>query len=288
VGLWPFEAPDPEQQAALAQRVEAYMLKAVREAKVHSSWLKPDPEYEAAVRDLVNGLLGPDPGNPFLGAFLPFQARVARLGALNSLAQQLLRLTSPGVPDFYQGSELWDFRLVDPDNRGPVDFQSRRAALAAVKAAHDRLGPGAYAGELMGRLQDGHIKLYLIWKTLGFRRAHEALFRDGDYLPLKSHGRRAEHLCAFARRLRRETLVVVVPRLFRALVDGAGGLPVGGPAWADTWLELAPERGPGPFLNVLTGEATAVRDRGGGRGLDLAELFRSFPFALLWDMDGPA
>ncbi len=229
----------------------------------------------------MRALLGPGPGNPFLGAFQAFQARVARLGALTSLAQQLLRLTAPGVPDLYQGCELWDFSLVDPDNRRPVDFGARRAALAAVRAAHEELGPSGCARELIGRFQDGQIKLYLVWKTLAFRRGHEALFRDGEYPPLKAHGQRAEHLCAFARRWRRELLVVVVPRLFYGLMGEDGGLPVGAPAWGETWLELPPERARKRFSNILTGEAVAAQNRDEGWGLELADLFRTFPFALL-------
>jgi (1->4)-alpha-D-glucan 1-alpha-D-glucosylmutase len=281
VGIWPFGAPDPGRLAGLVQRVEDYMVKAVREAKVHSSWLHPDPEYEAATRAFVRALLEPGAGHGFLDAFRPFQARVARLGAFNSMAQLVLRLTAPGVPDFYQGGELWDLSLVDPDNRRPVDFGARRAALAAVRAAHDRLGASRCAGELIGRLEDGQIKLYLIWKTLAFRRGHEALFRDGDYLPLKIRGQRAEHLCAFARRFRREVLVVAVPRRFHGLPDGDGRLPTGAAAWGDTWLELPPGRGRDPFGNLLTDEAVSVQDRDGTRGLELAELFRTLPFALL-------
>jgi (1->4)-alpha-D-glucan 1-alpha-D-glucosylmutase len=170
---------------------------------------------------------------------------------------------------------------VDPDNRRPVDFQERRAALAAVKAAHDGLGAAGCARELISRLQDGRIKLYLIWKTLGFRRGHEALFRDGQYLPLKAHGPRAEHLCAFARRLRRELLVVVVPRLCCGLMGGDGGLPIGEPAWGETWLELPLGLGGKQLRNILTGEVIAARDREEGRGLQLADLFQTLPFALL-------
>ena len=257
------------------------MLKAGREAREHSSWVNPDADYEEGTRDFIRALLTPASGNPFLQDFLPFQGLVARLGALGSLSRLLLRLTAPGVPDFYQGSELWDFSLVDPDNRRPVDFQLRQAALDEVRELHAAQGAAACARELLGRLPDGRIKLYLVWQTLGFRRLREALFRDGDYLPLKLHGPRAEQALAFARHLRGQVLVVVVSRLLHGLAGEDGRPPVGAPAWADTWVELPPERMRGGWVNLLTDEPVSARALDEGGALDLAELFRSVPFALL-------
>lgn len=281
LGMWPFAAPDTLELAGLTERVEAYMLKAGREAKVHSSWINPNADYEEATRDFVRALLAPGPGNRFLDDFLPLQARIAKLGAFNSLSQQLLRLASPGVPDIYQGGELWDFSLVDPDNRRAVDYPRRLAALAAVKTACAERGGAACAQELIGTLSDGRIKLYLIWKTLTLRRQQEALFRDGDYLPLKAHGLRADHVCAFARRFGGDVLVVVVPRLLGGLIDGKDGLPIGGAVWGNTGIELPAERLPERWTNVLTDETVATRALGEGKGLALAELFQTIPYALL-------
>ena len=281
LGVWPLEAPDAAGLAQLSERIEAYMTKAVREAKVHSSWVSPDPDYEDATRDFVRALLAPEPGNVFLRDFLPFQQRVARAGAFNSLSQLLLKLASPGVPDLYQGCELWDFSLVDPDNRRPVDYARRQAALQAIKAAHAERGAAACASELLDRLQDGEIKLYLIWKALAFRREHEALFRDGDYLPLKAHGDHAEQVCAFARQAGDETLVLVVPRLIAGLLGEHGGLPVGDAVWGDTWVELPPEQASAQWTCVLTGQKVATQVLGESHGLALAQVFVAFPYALL-------
>jgi len=277
LGVWPFQAPDAQGLAALLERVEAYMLKAGREAKLRTSWINPRPDYETATRDFLRALLAPGPGNLFLREFLPFQARVARTGAFTSLSQTLLKLTSPGVPDLYQGTELWDFSLADPDNRRPVDFAARRAALAGIQAAQAAQGAAACARDLLEHLPDGRIKLYLIWKALGLRRGQEALFRDGAYLPLEVGGRQAEHAVAFARQLGSEQLVVVVPRLFGALMGPEGRPPTGAEAWGDTWAELPAE--PAGWANALTDEP-AVPDPGSHR-LPLAALFQTLPFALL-------
>ncbi len=285
LGIWPFETPNAEDMAQLAERVESYMIKAVREAKVSSSWMNPNADYEAATGDFVRALLAPEPNNLFLRDFIPFQQQVAHIGAFNSLAQLLLRLTSPGVPDFYQGSELWDFSLVDPDNRRPVDYAQRQAALRSIRAACDERGAAACAGELLDRLQDGQIKLYLTWKTLALRRACEALFRDGDYLPLKTHGARAEQLCAFSRHAHGERLVVLVPRLFGSLMDG-GARPTGAAVWGDTWVEL-PERMQTQWINVLTDQQIETQQLAGTPGLLLAQVFEWFPYALLRANENP-
>lgn len=281
LGIWPSEMPDAAALAQLAERVAAYMLKAGREAKLHSSWINPNTGYEEATREFVHALLSPDPSNLFLRDFLPLQQRVARVGALSSLSQLLLRLTSPGVPDHYQGNETWDFSLVDPDNRRAVDFAARHAALRAIRALHDEQGAAACAQRLIETLQDGRIKLYLTWKALALRRAHELLFRDGNYLPLKVQGECAEQVCAFARQHGSEIILVAVPRLFDRLSGEDGRLPVGTLAWADAWLELPTERMPGQWVNTLTDERLDPQTVGEAQGLMLAQLFRIFPYALL-------
>ncbi|MGK2951565.1 MAG: malto-oligosyltrehalose synthase, partial [Thiobacillus sp.] len=287
LGIWPFEAADAESLAQLSERIVVYMTKAVREAKVNSSWMNPNADYEAATGDFVRALLATELNNLFLRDFVPFAQQVARVGAFNSLGQVLLRLASPGVPDLYQGSELWDFSLVDPDNRRPVDYAQRQAALQSIRTACAERGEAACAGELLERLQDGQIKLYLTWKTLALRRECEVLFRDGDYLPLKTHGARAEQLCAFARHAAGETLVVLVPRLFGSLMGEDGRLPVGDGVWGDTWVELPPERMHEQWDNVLTGQAINMQALGEAHGLLVAQVFDRFPYALLRAHDRP-
>ena len=281
LGVWPFAALDPQGLAELTGRVEAYMLKTGREAKVHSSWLNPDAEYEEATRAFVRKLLAPESGNPFLRDFQAFQEPLARVGALNSLAQQLLKLTSPGVPDIYQGTELWDFSLADPDNRRSVDYPQRQAALESLQALHAEKGAALCARQLLDHLPDGRIKLYLIWKILACRREQEATFRDGAYLPLAVGGRRAENVVAFARQLGSEALVVVTPRLIGGLLGMEGELPVGEAVWEDTWIEVPPESISREWTNLLTDEKFTAQDLGEGQGLLLGALFRDFPYALL-------
>jgi (1->4)-alpha-D-glucan 1-alpha-D-glucosylmutase len=280
LGVWPFAAPDAAGLARLSERVEAYMLKAGREAKVHSSWINPNLEYEEAMRDFVHALLSPDAGNLFLRDFLPLQERVARVGAFNSLSQVLLKLTAPGVPDIYQGNELWDFSLVDPDNRRPVDYDARYAALREIKQAHAAQG-AAYVQALLDGFQDGRIKLFLYWKVLTLRRACEQLFREGDYLPLKVLGDHAERVCAFARHFGDETLLVIVPRLLDGLMGEAGRLPIGPATWGDTWIELPPERAQVQWQHVLTEQTVEAQTLGDGFGLALAQVFALVPYALL-------
>lgn len=274
IGVWPFGEPD---MAELTARIEAALIKAAREAKVHTSWVHPSTDYEAALKEFVGALLNPEPGNLFLRDFLPFQQRIALPGALTSLAQLLLKLTAPGVPDIYQGNEVWDFSLVDPDNRRPVDFATRRAALRRIQAAHHDHGAAACAQSLLANYQDGGIKLYFTWKALSLRRAHEALFRDGDYLPLKTRGPRADQVCAYARRHAGEVLLVLVPRGFGRLVNAAGEWP---PAiWDDTQVEQPAELATIGWHEHLTDTPLPPGEPG---YLDVAQAFRLLPYALLW------
>ncbi|MGE5469527.1 MAG: malto-oligosyltrehalose synthase [Bacteroidota bacterium] len=283
VGTWPLRADGREiDDAALAayrERLVRYMQKVVREAKEHSSWIKVDAEYEAAVTAFVEALLAPGGNNLFLADFAPAIQRLARFGLINALAQTLLRLTAPGVPDIYQGCETWQFTLVDPDNRQPVDYGERQRRLAEIKALHagPPEGRAARLQVLSDTMEDGRIKLYLIWCALQLRRRWPDLFASGDYLPLAVVGQHAEHALAFARRLDERLVVAVVPRLLAKLQASA---ELGATDWADTRVEL-PERPATvaqlPWCNVLTGE----RIEPPADGLPLARLLAAFPVALL-------
>ncbi len=275
LGAWPLE---PEGITAFRERLQAYVIKAIREAKVHTRWLDPDKAYENALVGFVDACLDTSRPNDFLDDFLPFQGRIAYYGALNSLAQVLLKIASPGVPDFYQGTELWDFSLVDPDNRRPVDF-SKRTQLLNDLNRDEADDPVRLTQELLARWEDGRIKTYLIWKALGFRSAHARLFEGGDYLPLSASGRTAEHVVAFARRSRGDWALVTVPRLFAALC-APGRPPLGRRVWKDGVLNLPPGA-PGRWVNVFTGES--LRTFGGprSRAMHLRDVFRGFPVALL-------
>jgi (1->4)-alpha-D-glucan 1-alpha-D-glucosylmutase len=268
-GAWPIDA----------ERLRAYLVKATREAKVHTSWINPNARYDEAIAKFVDAILDPARSAAFLDDFTAFQARVAHFGALSSLGQVLVKITAPGVPDFYQGTELWDLSLVDPDNRRPVDW-ARRARLlqeltAAIAGAADR---AALAHELVKTKDDGRAKLYLIREALAFRRARRALFEQGEYRPLEARGVWAEHVCAYARVDGAAAAVTVIPRLLAR--RGAEGLPLGAEYWADTWVELPRELG-GRFTNVLTGEPVESATAGESAALPLAAALAAFPVALL-------
>ncbi len=281
VGVWPFGKLDEAGFAALRERIEAYMLKAVKEAKIHTSWVNPNVEYEQAVSDFVQGLLSGPEGNPFLTDFLPFQRRVAWWGMLNGLSQALLKLTAPGVPDIYQGSELWDLSLVDPDNRRPVDYAHRQQLLQQLEAltavADDEL-PARVRG-LLDTIEDGRAKLYLIWRALELRAQQPELFRTGGYAALEVGGACAEHLCAFARVSADRGVIVVAPRWFVQLTADSTQPPLGA-TWKDSWIEI-PGEPPVAYVNVLTGERIGAGQHGGRTRLSIADVLAHFPVALL-------
>ena len=272
VGAFPFWE---DFAANFLERVKSYMIKAVREAKVHTEWLKPDTAYEEAFLSFIDAVLKPAESNAFLSAFLPFVKKVAHYGMLNSLAQTLLKILSPGVPDFYQGTELWDLSFVDPDNRRPVDYAVRMRLLSEIKE-QERMDLGSLIRDLLGRMEDGRIKLYVVYKALNFRRAQSEIFQSGDYLPLTATTKGREHLCAFARRKGDRWAMVAVPRLITKLA-GPEGLPLGEKTWDGAAL-LLPREAPAHWRNVFTGETLATE---GKKQLALAEVFGAFPVALL-------
>ncbi len=279
IGAWPVDTMDAAGLEAFRERIEGYMLKAVREAKEHTSWINPNPDYERALSRFVAALLGSAGKNPFLADFVTKQRVVARCGMLNSLSQTLVKLASPGVPDVYQGTEMLDFSLVDPDNRRPVDFERRAAALNDLSARAGRPGAGlaGVARSLLDSMADGRAKLYVTWRALSCRRDHAELFRAGDYLPLAVEGKRAEHLCAFARRRGGELAVAVAPRLFARLMEGGEVEPVG-EVWAETRVEV-PEA-EYEYFNVLTGETLKAEGDGTRAWLPLDRVLANFPVAL--------
>ncbi|HPV05854.1 MAG TPA: malto-oligosyltrehalose synthase [Aggregatilineales bacterium] len=266
LGVWPEGATAADE--TLRARLVDYMLKAVNEAKVHTSWINPDDAYMQAVEGFVGRVLD---DAAFVEDFLPVQRRVAFFGRVNSLALTLLKLTVPGVPDIYRGTEMWQFSLVDPDNRRPVDYARRQAVLDEIRRrGDDRAG---LAREFAGHSADGRAKLYVIDTALAFRKAHPALFRQGSYEPLAVRGEAAEHAVGFARRANGEEMIVVVPRLAARLAGGRERAPVG-EVWGSTALVLP--AGGGHYRNIFTGETLDAGDR-----LRLADVLCEFPVALL-------
>ncbi len=273
VGAWPFSASEVPE---FKERLKSYMVKAAREAREFTSWLSPNTEYENALIAFVESVLNDSDQNEFLVELLNFQRQVAYYGALNSLAQVMLKATSPGVPDFYQGTELWDLSLVDPDNRRPVDFQ-RRIGLLDDLRKQEATGESSLAQQLLASWEDGRVKLYLTHKALGTRRAYQDLFLDGDYIPLQVQGQRREHVCAFARRRGTAWALTAVPRLLTSLVS-VGQLPLGQRVWGDDSLPL-PDDAPGRWADVFTGEILQASPK--VKVLPLSRIFGLFPVSLL-------
>ncbi len=286
VGSWPLGEVDAAALAAYRERIQDYMTKATREARVNTSWINPNAEYDAAVRGFVAAILEDTPANRFLPALRAFQARIVPYGLLNALAQTVLKLASPGVPDVYQGTELWDLSLVDPDNRRPVDYATRRALLEGLRERIAASGGDlvTLARGLAERLTDGAVKLYVIHRGLTARQEHPELFARGAYLPITAEGARAAYVVAFARvgpGARARTAVAVAPRLSTRLTRGPAELPLGEGVWGDTWLPLPPEVATRRFLNRFTGERVEATERGGQPALPLAAVLANFPVALL-------
>ncbi len=275
LGAWPVElfgeTLDPDALTVFADRISAYIIKACREAKLHTSWTNPSASYEGALDAFVRALLDPQRRTPFVHRIARSARTLALNGLVNTLAQTVLRATSPGVPDTYQGCELWDLSLVDPDNRRPIDYTAR---IASLRAIDDALAAGAprdrLAAELLASWHDGRIKQYLLATLL--RADAAAAFADA-YAPLDAVGEQAERVIAFAR----GDVITVVPRMPRSLKED--GLPVG-QVWGSTALPLGTEA-PSAFVDILTGLSVPIALRDGRPVLELATVFAVLPVAVL-------
>jgi (1->4)-alpha-D-glucan 1-alpha-D-glucosylmutase len=273
LGAWPLRQAEV---AEFKQRVLAYTVKAAREAKKNTSWTCVDEAYEAALTGFVEAILVEDGCRDFLPEFVELQKRIAFYGMLNALAQTLLKIASPGVPDFYQGTELWDFSLVDPDNRRAVDFTKRCNLLDDLKR-REHEDTTRLVEELLHNWDDGRVKLYLTYRALRFRQANSELFDQGDYLPVYACGVRADNVVAFARRAGGSWALVAVPRLSTRLVP-LSKLPLGSEVWGGDHL-LVPVDAPVRWRNILTGET--IECQNATRRLLFSAVFRTFPIALL-------
>jgi (1->4)-alpha-D-glucan 1-alpha-D-glucosylmutase len=282
IGVWPIGTPEGAAYDGFVRRIRDYMLKASRESKVNTSWISPNRAYEDALLQFIDGVLSPLSGNLFLADFLPFQRMVSRYGMFNSLSQTLLKICSPGVPDFYQGTELWDFSLVDPDNRRPVEYEKRLGMLAELQRREAEISAADLAGELTKGPDDGRIKLHLIRKALTYRAANRALFEQGDYVPLTPEGEYAGSVCAFERRYEGKAAIIVIPRLLTHIIPAGESMPVGSGVWKDTIVMLAEADAAAAYKNVFTGEAVAAVQREGSQhGFLCSDIFSGFPVALL-------
>jgi (1->4)-alpha-D-glucan 1-alpha-D-glucosylmutase len=279
IGTWPFDMSTDALREEYVERIQQYMSKAVHEAKVNLSWISDDPAYVEALRQFIEKILMAGTSarpNAFLEQMRTFMPTVNFFGAINSLAQRVLMLTSPGNPDIYQGTELWDFSLVDPDNRRPVDYALRERLLAELDRKAEAGDLPALCTELLNNYQDGRIKMWTTMQALRLRRDRRDLFHPGLYRPLPATGAKQQHLVAFAREHNNQVAIVAVPRLSYTLAGGAIRAPLAG-LWENTELP-APPRCAEFVENVFTGEKIKVTSQ---RTLLCSEVFAHFPVALL-------
>lgn len=273
VGIWPSEDLNDAGWSKLAQRIEQYAIKAAREAKDRTSWANTNAEYEDALLAFIRGILERTNANRFLADFAPFHRRIARFGMFNSLSQTLLKLTSPGLPDIYQGNEVFHFSLVDPDNRRAVDYALRQQLLERLQKDGESSAQAPISGAV-------DLKLYLTWKALAVRRDRPALFQNGTYRSLKVSGDTANHVVAFAREHEGRSAMVAVPRLCAKLLGETHESIGDAQMWSETRIEVA-NSGAACYHNVFTGECYPSGNQIAQGSIPVAQLFRFFPVALL-------
>jgi len=281
IGSWPVGQLNDSEYEVFKQRIKDYVLKAIREAKVNTSWISPNILYEDATMAFVEAVIRNTSENQFIKDILPLQQRISQYGMYNSLSQTLLKIASPGVPDFYQGTEIWDFSLVDPDNRRPVDYGTRIEMLEELKGKESEFGPLKLAREVTMNRENGVIKLYLIYKALNYRESKRELFKTGDYIPIESSGDRADNVCTFVRSTGNSIVLVVVPRFLTRLIQHPEALPFGNEAWKDTFIVTPFEEAGRKYRNIFTGEIVTVMSHKGTTVLFLSELFMNFPVVLM-------
>ncbi len=274
VGVWPFAPFEGEESdQSFVVRIEEYMIKAIREAKIHSSWLNQNEEYERFVRNFIREILTPE--SAFVHDFTKSQSAIARAGMFNSLSQTLLKITSPGIPDFYQGTELWDFSMVDPDNRRPVDYARRQSLLDSLESND----VAELIEDMLRNLEDGRIKLFIIARALNLRRTERDLFDLGAYLPLQVSGDRERHAIAFARISGSKVVIVAASRFFTKLGENSS-LPIASEVWGDTAIALSKELA-GCYRDRFNGKSVCAQKSEGEISLPLSEVFSNLPVALM-------
>jgi (1->4)-alpha-D-glucan 1-alpha-D-glucosylmutase len=268
VGAFPFDQTD---RSNFVNRLKEYIIKAIREAKVHTNWLTHNTKYETAFTRFVESVLDSSKENEFLQKFVSFQQKVADYGIFNSLSQTLLKITAPGVPDFYQGVELWELSLVDPDNRRPVNFEQRRSLLTDIKSLA-KTDLQALLSELLDTRQDGRIKLFLTFQALQARKASFEVFQQGDYSPLEVTGQFRDHIIAFSRKHEERIAVTIVPRFLTNLTEP--GKPPIASVWQDTHIQL-------PATSTHWKDMISGQKLEPGESIAIAQILQQFPVALL-------
>jgi (1->4)-alpha-D-glucan 1-alpha-D-glucosylmutase len=274
VGVWPLHE---SEWITLVPRLQDYMIKATREAKVHTRWTTPNEAHESALRDFVAGVLDRKGNAEFCSKFGQFQRFTALYGMLNGLSQTLLKATCPGVPDCYQGTELWDLRLVDPDNRGTIDFEQRRELAGVLRETYESQN-GENIERMLASWQDGLVKMHVLKRALNARTEKPDLFLDGEYLPVEIRGQHKDRVIAFARKNGNEWAISVSPRCVASVQAPVIGADERREFWKQTELIL-PNGAPVTWANALAGKATPISSATGR--LSVGAAFEGFPLTLL-------
>jgi (1->4)-alpha-D-glucan 1-alpha-D-glucosylmutase len=270
LGAFPFV---DEEYPEFVQRIKDYIIKAVREAKIHTAWLRPDTIYEEGFLDFIDKILKPDINNQFLEKFRALQKWITPYGILNSLSQTLLKITIPGIPDFYQGTELWDLSLVDPDNRRPVDYEKRWSFLQEIKS-RSQTDLMSLISDLKANPIDGKIKLFLIVRALAARNKYLSIFQQGNYVPLPFMGEYADNVIAFARHYEGKSAIAIVPRFLTQLIQ-PDQYPLGDDIWKDTCLSIPSD------LQSNWHDAITDQPLANGDTIPVGQILKHFPVALL-------
>ena len=281
LGAWPWQMESQQDREDYLERIKQYAFKALSEAKVNLSWINPDAEYMKAVHAFITAILMPGPRgkeSPFVESLKSLLPQLQLFGVVNSLAQVVLKIAVPGIPDFYQGNELWELSLVDPDNRRPVDYNLRAGYMDALHELAEREGPAAVCRDVLANVADGRVKLWTTHRALELRRREHALFRRGEYTALEVAGEHQENVIAFLRRdpSSGRSVLAVLPRFACSLMRGKLEMPLG-PAWGNDQLRIPVSPGT-RYSNVFTGESVTVPEQ---QNLPLSTLFATFPVALL-------
>jgi len=281
IGAWPVKIQDKTGYDIFKNRIKNYMLKSIREAKVNTSWINPNTLYEDALMLFIESIMNNNGDNQFIRDFMAFQGKISQYGMFNSLSQTLLKITSPGVPDFYQGTEIWDFSLVDPDNRQPVDYSFRVKMLEELKKHESEVQLHELARDLTVNKETGIIKLYLTYRALNYRKRKRKLFERGKYLPLEIMGKQADNACAFFRKAGNSRTIITVPRFLTQLLSQPADLPLGEAIWGDSFIVLPVTELGARYRNIFTDELLAVRNYKDATTMDLSEVFLNFPVAMM-------
>jgi (1->4)-alpha-D-glucan 1-alpha-D-glucosylmutase len=280
IGSWPLQPMTEVEERDYCTRIVAYMHKAMREAKLYTSWINPSEAHEAGMAHFIETVLSRE-NSMFRESFLDFERRVAQYGLYNSLAQLAIKVGAPGIPDFYQGSELWTFSLVDPDNRRLIDYDRRRTLLAELDSCLERSNAAAVAGSVMRSPLDDRLKLFATTMMLRFRQRHRELFESGSYEAADADGGRRDHVFGFTRSSNGDHVLVVVPRLVATLLPDADVPPIGERVWGDTRIISPRAPAHGCYHNAFTNRCVHVQNDGSRVTLRAAEVFEQFPIAVL-------